>query len=276
MANATGILQALIKQKHRDATEQAYKARTINVGTIGKFNGITTHHDYNALSGVEKTLYLEFLSDTALDYLSTKQGTPRLLYSRKPIIGGCTNDATYQTSVKLLGTGVRCPAHSTWRNMLERCYSGKLHLKHPTYIGCTLAPEWYSFMTFREWWLQHYRDNWQLDKDLLVSGNKLYSPSTCIFIPQWLNLFTTSRQCARGLYPLGVSLDTRQKTKPYQATCANNAGKRVNLGQYATPEEAHQAWLNYKLSIVDARSAELEAIMVGLTDKVKAKVLSLV
>lgn len=276
MSNALGVLQALIKQKHKEETEQALKARVINTRAIRRFDSVVTHHDYNALSGIEKTLFLEFTSETATEYMNTKSGKPRLVYSKKPLHGVGINDAPYQVTVALLGTRVGCPVYFTWSNIIQRCYSDKGRLKYPTYRGCTVAPEWHSFMTFRAWWLQHYKEGYQLDKDLLIAGNKVYSPDTCIFVPQWLNALTIASDATRGLLPLGVSLSCANRTKPYQARCSDGAGKQVYLGTYGTPEEAHQAWLNYKLSIVDARSAELEAIRAGLTDKVKAKVLSLV
>lgn len=276
MSNATSILQALIKQKRKEETEQALKARVINTSAIRRFDSVVTHHDYNALSGVEKTLFLEFTSETATEYMNTKSGKPRLVYSKKPLQGVGINDAPYQVHMNLLGTRVACPAYRTWKNMLDRCYSDKARLEYPTYTGCTVAPEWHSFMHFRSWWLQHYKDEFQLDKDLLLTGNKVYSADTCIFVPQWLNLFTIARDATRGLLPLGVSLRCINRTKPYLAKCSDGTGTQVHLGLYATPEEAHQAWLSYKLSLVQDRSAELEAIRVGLTDKVKAKVLSLV
>lgn len=274
MANALGVLQELIKQRRKDAVYLALMDRVINLGTITKFDNVVTHHDYNALPKIEQTKYLEFISMVSVNPSQVRSGGPEGVRKRKPLPNGGINDAHYTTSTLLTGTVVRCPAQAAWRNMLERC-SPKLQAKHPTYSGCTVAPEWYSFMTFRAWWLQHYKEGYHLDKDLLVVDNKLYSPSTCLFIPSWLNLFWTAREHGRGLYPLGVSVDKRQKTRPYQAHCSNG-GKIINLGLYATPEEAHQAWLTYKLSIVQDRSAELEAIRVGLTDKVKAKVLSLV
>ena len=276
MANALGVLQALIKQKRKEETEQALKARVINTGAIRRFDSVVTHHDYNALSGIEKTMFLEFASETATEYMHTKSGKPRLVYSKKSLAGVGINDAPYQVHMNLLGTRVKCPAYYTWSNMIKRCYSDKECLKYPTYMGCTVAPEWHSFMHFRDWWLQHYKDGYQLDKDLLVVGNKVYSPDTCIFVPQWLNMLTVASSAARGVLPIGVSLSCINRTKPYQARCSDGAGTQVHLGFYDAPEEAHQAWLNYKLSIVDARSTELEAIRAGLADKVKAKVLSLV
>lgn len=276
MSNALGVLQALIKQKRKEETEQALKARVINTSAIRRFDSVVTHHDYNALSSIEKTMLLEFESETAAQYMLTKSGKPRLVYSKKPLCGVGINDAPYQVTMNLFGTRVTCPVYQTWRNMITRCYSDRQQLKYAAYIGCTVAPEWCSFMTFRAWWLQHYKEGYHLDKDLLIAGNKVYSADTCILIPQWLNLFTVASDATRGLLPLGVSIAKGQVSKPYVAKCSDSYDKQVHLGLYSTPEEAHQAWLNRKLSIVQDRSAELEAIRVGLTDKVKAKVLSIV
>ena len=268
MANALGVLQALIKQKHQEQDAQAFESRVIRATTNAKFDKIKTHHDYNRLSGVDKTLFLEYLSNMA-------QHKPRMLYSKKLFQGVGINDAPYQITVALQGVRVKCPAYRTWEAMLERCYGTRVKQKHITYHGCYVVPEWHSFMHFRTWWLQHYKDGFQLDKDLLIAGNKVYSADTCILIPQWLNLFTIASDATRGLLPLGVTY-MKGRSKPYQAKCRAGTAGHKHLGYYATPEEAHQAWLSCKLSIVDARSAELEAIRVGLTDKVKAKVLSLV
>lgn len=276
MSNALGVLQALIKQKRREETEQSLKARVINTSAIRRFDDVVTHHDYTALSGIERTLFLEFTSETATEYMNTKSGKPRLVYSKKPLHGVGINDAPYQVNVNLLGTRVVCPAYQTWAAMITRCYAEKRPLSSYTYTGCTVAPEWHSFMHFRSWWLQHYKDGFQLDKDLLIVGNKVYSADTCIFVPQWLNSFTVACGAARGELPIGVTIAKGQRSKPYQARCRGGAEGYKHLGIYATPEEAHQAWLNYKLSIVQDRSAELEAIRVGLTDRVRAKVLSLV
>ena len=50
---------------------------------------------------------------------------------------------------------------------------------------------------------------WQLDKDLLFVGNKTYSETTCVFVPNEINLFFNNHGNARGEYPLGVSFHKR-------------------------------------------------------------------
>jgi len=271
MANALGVLQALIKQKRKEQEEQAFTARVINTNCSTKFNGVQTHHDYDRLSGVDKTMFLEYLGNSR--NIADK---PRLIYNKKPLYGVGINDAPYQVITNLRGTRVTCPAYRAWKNMLDRCYSDAVHKQRPTYIGCEVTPEWHYFTVFRSWWLLHHKDGYQLDKDILLPTNNIYSPEFCIFIPAWLNSFCSVCNTNRGALPLGVSIAKGQRSRPLQAMCSNGYGKQIRIGLYSTPEEARLAWLNYKLSIVDARSAELEAIRAGLTDKVKAKVLSLV
>ena len=77
--------------------------------------------------------------------------------------------------------------------MLERCYSHEWHVRWPSYIGCSVDQRWHSFMAFREWVLaQSEWEGMELDKDLLVSGNKLYSPETCLFVTRQVNQFIAS------------------------------------------------------------------------------------
>ena len=97
--------------------------------------------------------------------------------------------------------GKKIKSYQVWKNMLARCYSEKIHNKRPTYIGCLVCDEWLYFSNFKKWFDENYR--WDLDekglrpcldKDLLVEGNKMYSPETCIFIPNKVNGFLTNKQ----------------------------------------------------------------------------------
>lgn len=233
--------------------------------------------DYYELTNKDKTRYLEGLAKADTYLARVRSGSKGV--ARRLTHGLGINDAPYPIEATILDGVVRCPAYTTWSSMFSRCYSKAVHRVRPSYVGCCVHPEWYSFSSFRTWWLQQYIEGYQLDKDLLTLGNKMYSPSTCLFVPSWVNSFTIASNSNRGMLPLGVCVDYKQKTKPYHASCTDSSSgvrRKVWLGNYATPEEAHQAWLNYKLSIVQDRSAELEAIRTGLTDKVKAKVLSLV
>ena len=132
-------------------------------------------------------------------------------------------------------------AYGTWKNMLRRCYDPKYQAGKPTYIGCSVHPDWHNFQNFAEWFeKQYFATCWDLDKDLITEGNKIYSVDTCVFIPQQLNKLLTDSGNARGDLPQGVS----RHRKGYLAHLRID-GKRHSLGTHATPEEAHQA---YKLA----------------------------
>lgn len=193
----------------------------------------------------------------------------------KLVCGVGFNDAHYLVDRYIDKVKVRCPAYSAWVNMLKRCYSKKYQSMQPTYTGCTVSHVWHSFMVFRAWWLQCYSDGYVLDKDLLYPNNKVYGPDTCLYVPTWLNSFTTTSNSSRGELPLGVGLSKQQRTRPYIAQCCDGRGKLVYLGMYATPEAAHAAWLQYKLGMVDSMRVQLEGILPGLTEKVRTKIMSL-
>lgn len=137
-----------------------------------------------------------------------------------------------------------CPFYIKWKNMLSRCYSESYSLKSPTYAGCSVCEEWLTFSRFKAWMQTQDWENKQLDKDLLYLGNKVYSPETCIFISQKINNFITEKQNSRGKYPIGVTLDQGK----YKAKCCyGSSGSQKSLGVYTTPEDAHRAWLSFKL-----------------------------
>jgi hypothetical protein len=169
----------------------------------------------------------------------------KVLRRAKLVCGVGINDADYTVKPIVFGKQVVCPFYETWTHMLMRCYDPKYHAKKPTYIGCQVAPEWLSFMTFRAWMI---RQNWvgmELDKDLLFPGNKVYSPNTCVFIPHGLNNFATDCGVARGEWPIGVSW-RKQKGK-FVAQCRNPfTGKKEYLGYYTCPDAAHEAWRSRK------------------------------
>jgi len=163
----------------------------------------------------------------------------------KLVFGVGVNDADYTVKPTVHGKMVTCPFYSAWTHMLERCYCGKSQAKRPTYIGCSVVPEWLSFMTFRAWMI---RQNWvgmELDKDLLIPGNRVYGPDTCVFISQGVNTFTTDSAAARGEWPLGV--DWHKHSGRFRASCCNPfSGKRESLGYFTCPDAAHEAWRSRK------------------------------
>ena len=138
-----------------------------------------------------------------------------------------------------------CPFYMRWVTVLSRCYSPKELKRNPSYLGCGVCDEWRYLSNFRSWMETQDWEGNQLDKDLLVRGNKTYSPETCIFVSQDINKFLTDRANARGAFPIGVYFE--KDSGKYKAQGSGGVGKRINLGRFGTPEEAHKAWLTFKL-----------------------------
>lgn len=96
--------------------------------------------------------------------------------------------------------GVHTKEYKAWSHMLERSYSDKYHEKYITYKNVTVCEEWHNFQNFAKWYEENYPKHitdirFELDKDLLQLNvkNKVYSPKTCIFLPQKVNGFLTNR-----------------------------------------------------------------------------------
>lgn len=151
-------------------------------------------------------------------------------------------------------------AYTVWNGVIQRCYSDKLHLKCPTYSECETNKDWNNFQIFAKWHEENYPNDgksYQLDKDLLCVGNKIYSAGTCLFIPAWLNSFTIDCGSSRGNLPIGVSFD--KQTSLFRAKCSSD-GKTISLGRFATSDDAHLAWEKCKLNLALDKKSEMDAI----------------
>ena len=138
--------------------------------------------------------------------------------------------------------------YDLWKGMLRRCFSEKFKQRRPTYKDVTCSKEWLLIASFIEdvSKMKGYDlEGWQLDKDILVKGNKLYSKDTCCFVPHEVNSLLVKCDKARGEWPVGVSFDKSRRM--FMASLSIN-GKMKHLGLFPTAEEAFQA---YKLAKED-------------------------
>lgn len=148
-----------------------------------------------------------------------------------------------------------CREYTIWHAMLSRCYSENAHKNRRDYQNTTCCDEWLLFDNFYEWLhSQSNFDKWKtlhrgaLDKDILIKGNRLYSPKTCCLVPNNVNTLFTKRNIHRGNTPIGVSYHKRDNI--YEAHCNNGLGIPQYLGRYHTPEEAFYAYKAYKESLI--------------------------
>jgi len=143
-------------------------------------------------------------------------------------------------------------SYHKWIDMLKRCYDQKYLSKFETYKDCTVCDEWHNFQVFAKWYDENYykieNERMELDKDILVKGNKIYSPDTCVFVPQEINYLFIKVNKSRGKYPIGVYLHS-DKDK-YVAQCNNINKKAKYLGRHNTVIEAFNTYKNYKESVI--------------------------
>lgn len=165
---------------------------------------------------------------------------------RRKLHGIGINDANYSTQIRYSGERLICPAYSAWADMIRRGHCNKFKSNNKSYVGVSVCEEWHRFSNFRKWWIENQVDGWQIDKDIL-SDKKEYSPDLCVFVPQWLNLFTSTKAAGRGLFPLGVHFNIYHNS--YQAKCKHPFGMYEHLGYFKTQDVAHEAWLSRKLEI---------------------------
>lgn len=165
----------------------------------------------------------------------------------KLIQGVGINDIDYTASISIDVEGTkkkvwRCPIVVMWRSMINRCYSINHQKTHPTYIGCSVCEEWLTFSNFKKWVDIHYREGWHLDKDLLVKGNKVYSPDTCCIVPRDVNQIVVHKM--KGELPLGVAYEADRGK--YRAMC-KVGGKRIVAGRADDALSAHFLWVKAKI-----------------------------
>ena len=138
-----------------------------------------------------------------------------------------------------------------WKSMLERCYSTALKKRYPTYEYCKVSENFKYYEYFYEWCNKQIGFNnkgWHLDKDLLVKGNKVYSESTCVFLPAEINSLLTKSDKIRGKHPIGVSWNKRDEV--FVAKVKKSKGKSEYLGLFNTELEAFNSYKTAKESFI--------------------------
>jgi hypothetical protein len=172
-------------------------------------------------------------------------GDVRNVYDKSVFGIGFLGEGEYKTSINKKQT----PQYSSWKGLMERCYSESSLLKNTSYIGCSVSEEWHNFQNYGKWYDDNYYQitgqKMQLDKDILSKGNKVYSPDTCVFVPQRINLlFIKKDRSSKDYLPTGVVWYERYKK--YQVSCNDGKGNLVYLGRYSSVEEAFKEYKVFK------------------------------
>ena len=135
-----------------------------------------------------------------------------------------------------------------WHSMLKRCYSENFPL-HVWYKDCEVDEKWHSFSNFYQWWKDNYYElpkelgRLELDKDIKFKSSRIYSPNTCLLIPQRINSYIKNRRDINKKFPIGITYN--EKKQKYHVR-TNVDGKDTHIGDYNSLDEAFCALKNIK------------------------------
>ena len=113
---------------------------------------------------------------------------------RNPLSPSLYNVGIIGDKYKTINNGVSTKEYNTWNNVLMRSFNEDVKNKNPAYKNVTCCEEWLYYPNFYEW--LHSQENFNkwsslklsaIDKDILIKGNKIYSPDTCCLVPSNVN-----------------------------------------------------------------------------------------
>ena len=139
-----------------------------------------------------------------------------IVVSADQVDGGNVLDPYYPTvhGVGFIGShvgritkvdGTHTKEYACWRGMLERCYGNRCL---SSYEDCIVSEEFHNYSYFCSWINKQkgrYIKDYQVDKDILSDGCKIYAEDTCVLVPSEVNTFFAKSGAKRGKYPIGVS-----------------------------------------------------------------------
>lgn len=159
------------------------------------------------------------------------------------------------------------PSYMSWSSMINRCYARENDVAY--YNVSSVSKEWFNFQNFANWYDENKYDvegRLHLDKDILYPGNKIYSPSHCLLVPQRINMLFTNKKNKRGLpngitkykntyyatynfEELGHSSDLYKAYALYAKRKKETIVKIANEYKDIIPDKVYQALLNYEVRI---------------------------
>lgn len=137
-------------------------------------------------------------------------------------------------------------AYKLWYNMFVRCYQKEYQDRFPTYIGCSVCDKWHSFNNFYVWFKNNYytikNEKMCVDKDIIVKNNKIYSPETCVVVPNRINTLIINAKSVRGNLPVGVTMDGNS----FKTTCGFKDFVRPYTSYHKNKTEAFEDYKHTK------------------------------
>lgn len=204
------------------------ESKCIEVGALFHSNNSGIFEIINIINS--RKIEIKFVSTGSVKLVDSRNIRKGVVKDDSLIYSGCgaIMDCTGEVGAN------KTKEYTLWAGMLNRCYSEKYHKKRPRYLDCEVSPYFKIFSNFKYWCSNQVGFNctgFDLDKDLLVKGNRIYSETTCCFIPQEINKALQKTNKLRGDLPIGVCLD---KSRGKYTSKIKLYGKIKNLGRFDT------------------------------------------
>ncbi|MGP6135241.1 hypothetical protein [Enterobacter chuandaensis] len=159
----------------------------------------------------------------------------------KKLYGVAINDVS---PVHVNGRDIK--SYKAWKAMIQRCYESRYFGRFDVYKDCYVSQDWLIFSNFKAFFDENYKTGYQLDKDILFTGNRVYSGERCVYVPREINSFVIDG----GSHFRGCLIGSHfAKEKNKFMSYINISGKRKFLGYFDSEMDAHKAWFNKKLEI---------------------------
>ena len=217
---------------YKDCVGKVFKSKS-----SGDFKVLKYNDSANVVIQFLKTGY-----ETLVQLTNVRNG-----YIKDPYLPSVYGVGILGTKYPSKVSGVTTKEYVPWCSMLKRCYSDSYKKKNPTYKDCEVSENFKSYEYFYEWCHKQVGfgndgngNPFHLDKDLLIKGNKVYSESTCVFIPSEINSLLIKREALRGEYLIGVYWS--KTNKAFRARVNKNKGASEHLGYFNTELEAFNAY----------------------------------
>ena len=211
--------------------------KTFESNSFGSFKIIKYNSSRDVIIQFENTGSIR-----SIELIHTKTGEVRDLYA--PTVHGVgIIGSKYPTTIN----GKRTKEYVLWTSMLSRCYSDRHHKNLETYKDCTVSDNFTHYEYFYEWCNNQTGFNsidFDLDKDLLIKGNKIYSENTCVFLPHEVNACFVKAKTIRGELPIGVTIDKRHNV--YVANLKAKHREKSYIASFLNPIDAFNAYKQAK------------------------------
>jgi len=134
--------------------------------------------------------------------------------------------------------------YDCWANMIKRCYDKSVQKKHPSYVGCKVCDEWLCFNSYYSWYISNYIEGYEVDKDKKVTGNRVYGPDFCLFIPAKENIQLASHKKYELTHKDGRVIEVLNLSEFARNNGLTNSGLfRLKSGE----RKSHKGWVKIKL-----------------------------